>query len=934
MWEREAVTAATARLLRRVRVEGQGGALFVIGEAGLGKTAVLEQAVRLAGPDFKIGFACGDPMESMLAFGLLSQSIDGLGGHGLLEPAPAGESGTDRRAAQFFAVLRWLEGQAGPLLWALDDLHWGDADSLAMISFLCRRVSSLPVAVIGTLRPWPSAAQEVAQSLSYSGAAALERLLPLSEPATRAMLTARLGREPSADVARRAWTLAAGNPLLLEQLALAIRQGEDLPSPARVSPRLADEMLLARFAGLPRGGMQLVRAASVLGARFKMDVAAEVAQLAEDEVDVAVDAVWRSGLVRESGHRAVVEFVHPLFQQAVYDGLGLPVLARLHARAFSALASRGAEAEAGEHAIRGHLVGSSEAIRVLESGGRAALRAGALGVACKHLAAAAELAGDHIHPELLLVLGEALLAAGRAAEAIRTCERLCSNPGLPALARVQALRMLGRALASTGAYERAGVRFDEAVQIAQPQDVTAAVQILLDHALTSWLSGGPARSLPLAQRARLLAQDADDAVRRGAEATWGFIALQAGDVAGLEATAAAAQPVARDPLAHQREVSWTWGPLTTYGLAATDTERFSEADRVFRIAVDAAERLGAAEAVATLRILHAYTLMRVGRLKDALALIELADELLELVPMARAYAAAGKANIMQFMGRLDESQALCDQAEPAALERGEWVALLFLWDVRGRRWLLDGRFADCSDLYMKVEAASTRMGIGEPCLVPWARHAVLAHTGAGRLADASRVLEWLDRCSAALPCRWPRIAIATGRGALAETGGNRVMADGLFQEALRLHEGLELPIQKVETLHQYGAFLRRSGQPSRARSVLADALRLAEDVGAEWLASHVHRELASAGGRRRRREEPERLTSQEQRVAELAAAGLTNKEIAQRLWLHVSTVESHLQQVYSKLGIRSRRQLMPLFGGPVASAPLPKVPGNPGGRGG
>jgi DNA-binding CsgD family transcriptional regulator len=235
---------------------------------------------------------------------------------------------------------------------------------------------------------------------------------------------------------------------------------------------------------------------------------------------------------------------------------------------------------------------------------------------------------------------------------------------------------------------------------------------------------------------------------------------------------------------------------------------------------------------------------------------------------------------------------------------------------------------------LKLEAESTRMGIGEPCLVPWARHAVLAHTGAGRLADASRVLEWLERCAAALPCRWPRIAIATGRAALAEIVGNRVMAEQLLQEALRLHEGLELPIQKVETLHHYGAFLRRSGQPSRARSVLAEALRVAEDVGAGWLANHVHRELASAGGRRRRREEPERLTSQEQRVAELAAGGLTNKEIAQRLWLHVSTVESHLQQVYSKLGIRSRRQLMTSFVGPAASVPLPKVPGNPGGRGG
>src|SRR5262249_62358186 len=134
-----------------------------------------------------------------------------------------------------------------------------------------------------------------------------------------------------------------------------------------------------------------------------------------------------------------------------------------------------------------------------------------------------------------------------------------------------------------------------------------------------------------------------------------------------------------------------------------------------------------------------------------------------------------------------------------------------------------------------------------------------------------------ERCAAALPCRWPRIAIAIGRGALAEPAGHRVTAEGFFQEALQLHDGLELPIQKVETLHQYGAFLRRSGQPSRARSVLKDALRLAEDVGAHWLANHVHRELASAGGRRRRREEPDRPTPAERRGGGLARGRGTEK---------------------------------------------------------
>jgi DNA-binding CsgD family transcriptional regulator len=136
---------------------------------------------------------------------------------------------------------------------------------------------------------------------------------------------------------------------------------------------------------------------------------------------------------------------------------------------------------------------------------------------------------------------------------------------------------------------------------------------------------------------------------------------------------------------------------------------------------------------------------------------------------------------------------------------------------------------------------------------------------------------------------------------------------------------VELPLEKVETLLEYGAFLRRTGEPARARPLLAEALRLAEATGAAWLAGYVRAELLVAGGRRRGREEQEQLTAQEDRVARLAAAGRSNQEIARQLWLSVSTVESHLHRIYAKLGIQSRRAL-------IASAhDHLHEPGNPGG---
>jgi DNA-binding NarL/FixJ family response regulator len=122
-----------------------------------------------------------------------------------------------------------------------------------------------------------------------------------------------------------------------------------------------------------------------------------------------------------------------------------------------------------------------------------------------------------------------------------------------------------------------------------------------------------------------------------------------------------------------------------------------------------------------------------------------------------------------------------------------------------------------------------------------------------------------------------------------------------------------LPLEQVETLLGYGAFLRRRGPPCRARPLLARAAVIAEANQAGWLYAQVREELAAAGGRRRRngsREEPTRLTIHEQRVARLAAVGHSNKAIAARLTLSVKTIEYHLQQVYMKLGISSRRQLM------------------------
>ncbi len=124
-----------------------------------------------------------------------------------------------------------------------------------------------------------------------------------------------------------------------------------------------------------------------------------------------------------------------------------------------------------------------------------------------------------------------------------------------------------------------------------------------------------------------------------------------------------------------------------------------------------------------------------------------------------------------------------------------------------------------------------------------------------------------------------------------------------------------MPLERSRSLCDLGALLRRHGRIAPAREALATAVRLAEEAGAAGVAARPLEELRLAGGRRRaERPADDRLTAAELRVARLAAQGATNAEISRRLYLSVKTVDTHLQHVYAKLGINSRRALIPLAG--------------------
>src|SRR5262249_60333280 len=117
----------------------------------------------------------------------------------------------------------------------------------------------------------------------------------------------------------------------------------------------------------------------------------------------------------------------------------------------------------------------------------------------------------------------------------------------------------------------------------------------------------------------------------------------------------------------------------------------------------------------------------------------------------------------------------------------------------------------------QLGAPGPRMGTGEPCLPPWPRHAISAYLAAGRIADAERILAWVDQATQRLPCRFPQIAAASGRAQLAELAGDHAATEEHYLAAIALHRETDLPLEHAETLLAYGGFLRRSRRPAAAR---------------------------------------------------------------------------------------------------------------------
>jgi DNA-binding CsgD family transcriptional regulator len=341
-------------------------------------------------------------------------------------------------------------------------------------------------------------------------------------------------------------------------------------------------------------------------------------------------------------------------------------------------------------------------------------------------------------------------------------------------------------------------------------------------------------------------------------------------------------------------------------------EDYDRARTLFEREYEEAVAAGAPVLMSGLAVAHADVLLRLGRLEEALELVERTSALSDrrIQPWSDLAAAVLLCELGQDARAATHLEALRAFAAEIPPEQFAVVSL-WLHLLDGRAQLAGGAHAQASDTMARAAEIATLGGRIEPCLVPWAAVALEAHLAAGRVERARDLLAELESRAQTLPSRWPHAVIALGHAGIAAIEGRTELADERFAQAVARFAECSQPLELAHALIGFGTHLRRSGRPRDAREPLARALGICEGAGSERLARIARAELAASGGRRRRRsEDGSALTAQERRVAALAAQGLANVQIAAALHLSPKTVSSHLQRVYAKLGMHSRRELI------------------------
>jgi DNA-binding CsgD family transcriptional regulator len=914
--------------------EATAGMVLIEGEAGIGKTSLLrttEQYARQEGLTV-LNARCA-PLERDFAFGAARQLLEPVlaaadtpersdllaGAAALAEPVfgsqPAAAPAGGDRAGSYPVLhgLYWLTANlAGrqPLLITLDDVHWIDAPSLRWLTYLARRLEGLPVALAMTSRTRePAVEMALVTEVADNPLCHVLRPRALGHDGIALVLQAGLDRDPSREFTAACATATGGNPFLMRELVRALAADRIAPT-AEAAERVTDfgpqavsRHVLARLYRLSPTAAQLARALAVLGVQATLGRAAALSELDETTATQDLAELERIGVLRPGTPPA---FEHAIVRAAIYQDLPGAQRRSWHAHAARVLQEERVPVEQ----IAAHLLvcepaGDPSVVPVLREAAQRAEERGAPDSAAGYLRRALqEPPPEQERAELLVALGHVELSTNGKAAAAHLAEGLASiddrrRRASVSLRLARALSLAGRSLDAVEVLQRA----HDAVVPLDP-DLALLVESELVYFATADLETAP---LAAARLARIDARQLDPSTQAGRSllAMLGIRATSTG-ASRVEAVDLCSRALEKGVVPHTGE---RWSAVLLFALGAlVCADRSDLAESILEEALSDARRRGSFPLWILALGFKAELDYRRGAIPAALESAEAARDALKLTQMGSAgpYPVTALIYPLIEQGRLGEAQQVLEDCGFAGDLPRIWSATMLL-AARGQLRLAQGDPRRALDDLLEAGRRAEAWGFLNPAILAWRSQAALAHLALGEQEQARELVHEEVR----LARTW---GASSALGAALRAAG--IVEDGsrglqLLKEAVTELERSPAALELARALTVLGSALEQAQQREAARDALRRALDLAQRCGASRLESRALQQLITAGGRPRRLSQSGvgALTPTEERVARMAAAGRTNRDIAQELFVTQRTVEIHLTHAYRKLEITGRPQL-------------------------
>jgi DNA-binding CsgD family transcriptional regulator len=890
------------RLLVGAR-DGHGGAIVVLGEPGIGKTALIEQAVTSA-QDFRVLRAAGQDGETELAYAALLQlcapGLDRL----VRLPTPQRDAmkvafglctgDPPDRLLVALALLTLLSEMAAerPLLCIVDDAQWFDRASAQAVAFVARRLATEAMAFVFGAREVPDDLRGLPEMVVGG----------LGDGDARALFGSRVPYRLDEPVLDRIMAETNGNPLALLELPRGLSPAElaggfGLPVSVPLAGRI-EESFRRRLAGLPSPSRRLllVAAADPTGDAVLVWRAAGLLGIAES----AAEAAEVEGLV---DFTAGVVFRHPLVRSAVYGAAS----ARERRQAHQALAEATDPAVDPDrrawHRAQATSRPDEDVAADLElSAGRAQARGG-FAAAAAFMERSTELTVDPARRAgRALVAAEAKRQAGAVDSGLRLAT-LAERGPLDDFQRAQLDLLRAQISFASDRGSDAPPLLLKAARQLERLDMRRARETYLD-ALTAAISAGRRATDASAGVVARAAMESRPCVesQRAPELLLDGLALLVTDgyASGTPVLKEALRAFRADDLGREERLRWLW----LAGRAAALIWDYDSWDVLTARQIQAARDAGALTvlplSLGTRAALHLFS----GNLALAASVVEQVEAVADAIGNRPASYSA--LTVAAFRGREGDARQLIDVSTKDFASRGDGLGLtIALWATA----VLNNALARYQDAFAAAEEA-----LEDPYEVWFSPLATVelveAASRIGREDAAAPGLERLVRGTSASGTEWARAVEARCRALLSHDEA----AERLYREAIERLTPTALGFDLARTHLLYGEWLRRERRPRDAREQLRTAHGLFSGFGMEGFTERACTELQATGERVRKRTAETRtdLTPREAQISQLVAQGATNPEIAAQLFISPGTVEYHLGKVFTKLGVKSRTQLAKL----------------------